>query len=116
MTDITPKLFVPLTTEFYRAFASGIKTYELRGINHQFNERTVTKGKRVVLSRGYNTEDRLSGRVGDVRLFKSLSEAQNSDVWAKIIPGGKSEGKVCETLSLLQLNYERFIAFQVVLN
>lgn len=108
-------LFVPLSAEFYMAFEGGHKTWELRGIRSQFNERTVVTGKKVTLSLGYNTPHRLHGHVGEVRTFDTIDEALESDIKEKIIPSIIHEKKVESMKSILMLNYDRFIAFEVIL-
>jgi len=56
-------LFIPLKTEYFRAFESGIKTTEYRRYGSLWNERTCRIGRRVVLSRGYGKQSRLTGTV-----------------------------------------------------
>lgn len=56
-------LFVPLKTEYYRDFETGIKTTEYRRYGARWNERTCRVGRAVVLSRGYGKRDRLTGTI-----------------------------------------------------
>lgn len=56
-------LFIPLKAEFYAAFKAGTKTEELRRHGPRWNQQTCAVGRRVVLSRGYGRQHRLSGRV-----------------------------------------------------
>lgn len=56
-------LFVPLKSEFYRAFESGTKTEELRLYGKCWNEKTCIVGRSVVLSHGYGKRERLMGRI-----------------------------------------------------
>ena len=56
-------LFLPLKTEYYRAFEDGTKTTEFRRYGKSWNERTCRVGRRVVISHGYGKQSRLSGVV-----------------------------------------------------
>ena len=56
-------LFIPLKTEYYRAFQAGTKTTEFRRYGALWNERSCRIGRRVVLSRGYGKQDRRTGMV-----------------------------------------------------
>lgn len=56
-------LFIPLKSEYYADFASGMKTREYRLYGPRWNERTCRPGRPVTLSRGYGTRDRLHGTI-----------------------------------------------------
>jgi hypothetical protein len=56
-------LFIPLKTEFYNAFLSGLKTSELRLYGPRWNEKTCLPGRRVVLSKGYGKANRVGGVI-----------------------------------------------------
>lgn len=47
-------LFIPLKSEYFRAFEDGSKTVEWRKIGRNFSERTLLIGRRVCLSNGYS--------------------------------------------------------------
>ncbi len=55
-------LFVPLKTEYFRAFASRAKTIEYRRYGPRWNEATCWLGRSVVLSHGYSGP-RLDARI-----------------------------------------------------
>lgn len=59
-------LFVPLKTEYFRAFETGAKRTEFRLYGARWNERTVVVGRQVVLSHGYSGK-RLSAKVRALR-------------------------------------------------
>jgi hypothetical protein len=106
------RLFVALKTEHYRNFESGAKTWELRGVNEQFNSATVTEGRRVELRRGYSTDDSLWGTITDVREFESVPAVADGIDHELILPGASREAFVESARELLS-GYERFIAFRV---
>lgn len=58
-------LFIPLMTEYYNAFVSGEKKYELRLAGSRWNEKTCYIGRPVTLSKGYGKNNRTSGFVFD---------------------------------------------------
>ena len=59
-------LFVPLKTQYFRAFEDGSKTIEYRRYGARWNERTAWIGRPVTLSHGYSA-GRLYGRVVSVQ-------------------------------------------------
>lgn len=61
--EIAKPLFVPLKAEYYRDFASGLKTVEYRLYGPRWNERTCRPGRAVTLSLGYGKRERLRGVV-----------------------------------------------------
>lgn len=56
-------LFIPLTSEHYESFKSGIKAHELRKYGPRWNERVCCIGRFVTLSKGYGKSNRLAGVV-----------------------------------------------------
>jgi hypothetical protein len=56
-------LFIPLKTEHYEAFQSGMKFEELRVYGPRWNERTCWIGRDVVLSKGYGKKHRMKGKI-----------------------------------------------------
>ncbi len=62
--SVAPKpLFIPLKTEYYRAFERGEKDVEYRLNGPLWNEARCSVGYPVVLRRGYSTPDILHGVV-----------------------------------------------------
>jgi hypothetical protein len=47
-------LFIPLKTEYFRAFENGSQSEELRRYGPRWNERTCTLGRPATLSHGYS--------------------------------------------------------------
>lgn len=56
-------LFIPLKSEHYNAFKSGIKTEELRRYGPRWNHKTCLVGRRVTLSKGYGKQNRMQGVI-----------------------------------------------------
>lgn len=112
--DRNDRLFVPLQTEHYRAFESGGKTWELRGQNPQFNQKTVQTGRTVELRRGYSTDESLWGMISDVRTFESVDEIVDDFPFEKIRPGASS-AEFRDSVHDLLGQYDSFIAFEVTL-
>lgn len=107
-TDID-RLFVPLLTEHWEAFASGAKTCELRGVNHQYNTATVTEGRLVELRRGYSTPDSLWGRIQGVDVVDDAREIDDHDA---IVPG-KTRREFLESVDELLGQYDQYIAIHI---
>jgi len=80
-------LFIPLKSEFFKAFANGNKTVEYRKYGARWNEKTCSVGRPVVLSKGYGKKHRLNGVV---RAFAVDKQITFSDDWIKCY--GSSEG------------------------
>jgi len=73
-------LFVPLKTEFFRAFQAGTKTVEFRPHGPRWNERTCAVGRPVVLSHGYGKHERLTGVVSG---FTVEAGPTQTEAWRK---------------------------------
>jgi len=73
-------LFIPLKTEFYEVFASGVKDTEYRLYGPRWNERTCAIGRAVVLSHGYGVKRRMRGVIVG---FTRSADATDSDAWRK---------------------------------
>lgn len=56
-------LFIPLATEHFNRFKSGVKKLEFRKYGNRWNEQCCTVGRAVTLSRGYGKYERLAGVV-----------------------------------------------------
>jgi hypothetical protein len=56
-------LFIPLKTEYFDAFASGVKSIEYRQFGPRWNEKTCLIRRPVVLSCGYGKGRRLYGVI-----------------------------------------------------
>lgn len=72
--DSIAPLFIPLRSEHFIAFASGLKTEEYRIYGPRWNERTCPIGRSVVLSRGYGRVCRLNGIVVGFRRVDNPNE------------------------------------------
>lgn len=56
-------LFIPLKTEYYRAFERGDKNTEYRLHGARWNGKVCSVGRPVILSRGYGKSDRIEGSI-----------------------------------------------------
>jgi len=56
-------LFIPLKTEYYKAFADGSKTEEVRLYGPRWNDKTCVVDRDVVVSKGYGKHSRMTGKV-----------------------------------------------------
>jgi len=70
--DLSP-LFIPLKTEFYRAFQDGTKLEEFRVNGPRWNLNTCQIGRRVTLSHGYSSAERMTGVITGVRLIHDVA-------------------------------------------
>ncbi len=60
------RLFVPLSSEPYSWFQSGLKKWELRKYGRQYTEKHVYLGRRVELRRGYSDKTKVLWGVIEV--------------------------------------------------
>lgn len=56
-------LFIPLKRKFYEAFVRGEKDTEYRRRGPRWNAKTCAIGRAVVLSCGYGTRHRVTGKI-----------------------------------------------------
>ena len=62
MTTNKP-IFLPLNSDHFYSFGSGLKDTEYRLYGPRWNENTCTIGRPVTISKGYGKHDRLAGTV-----------------------------------------------------
>jgi hypothetical protein len=91
---MTP-LFIPLKTEFFRAFQAGTKTVEFRQYGPRWNERTCSVGRPVVLSHGYGKRERLNGVVSGFSVETAITK---TEAWRSCY--GDSEGSVAACIAI----------------
>lgn len=63
MSVTSKSLFVPLRGVYFDAFERGEKKTEYRKRGQRWNAETCAIGRRVVLSRGYGRQKRLTGTI-----------------------------------------------------
>lgn len=73
-------LFVPLKTEWFRAFEAGRKRTEYRLYGPRWNENTCTPGRPVTLSHGYSGK-RLRAIVRGHSLVKARDVPNATSLW-----------------------------------
>lgn len=71
-------LFLPLYTEHFNAFESGIKDTEFRMYGSRYNERTCFVGREVTLSHGFGKKRRLYGVIA---AFERSAEPTKTEAW-----------------------------------
>lgn len=76
-------LFIPLRTEWYRAFEAGDKFTEYRAYGPRWNERTCFVGRAATISHGYGKRERLQRMVHG---FKIISSAVAPEAARAIYP------------------------------
>ena len=91
-------LFIPLKSEFFRAFQAGTKTVEFRQYGRRWNEATCQLGRPVVLSHGYGKRERLQGVVVG---FSADTEPTKTDAWRKCYGHQVDSVAACITIRLV---------------
>jgi hypothetical protein len=73
-------IFIPLKEEYYKAFASGDKSAEMRRYGGSWNENNCRAGRKVVISKGYGKKERMLGNIiGLKRLHGTQFEGKERD-------------------------------------
>lgn len=71
-------LFIPLKTEYFKAFEDGSKNTEFRIYGPRWNEKICAVGRKVVLSKGYGKQSRIHGTISSfIITHSSLLDAEN---------------------------------------
>lgn len=109
--NINKPLFIPLKREFFEAFKDGTKTWELRGINNNFNEKTVVLERKTILALGY-TKTRIEGKISNIVLMDAGNEIKQIAIWNNIIP---STINASDFIEYYLNKYEHFIIFKIQL-
>lgn len=110
---VEDRLFVPLRSRYWYAFADGEKDIELRGVNDQFNANTVYSGRPVELRRGYSTDDSLWGLIGAVWFFGSITSVADDLDYRRIAPDERNQGVFITKAKEMLDQYDRYVAFEV---
>ena len=89
--ELEKPLFIPLKTEYYRAFEDGSKHYELRPYGARWNERTCRAGRAATLSLGYGKKNRINKTIMELEIIPvSGLKGQAAKDW-KSVYGNKHE-------------------------
>lgn len=109
------RLFLPLSKEPYRDFASNGKRVEVRKYGRNFTERTVFSGRRIELRLGYSGGERLRGNIGEV-VIGSLEEIFQYFQLQEVEPRAVDIATaIAENMNLLGKS-EQYIGFSVSLD
>lgn len=60
--------FLPLNTEYYLAFKSGLKTNEYRLFGGKYTEKNFYPGREIIISKGYGKLDRICGVITEFKI------------------------------------------------
>lgn len=74
-------LFIPLRTEWFRAFESGEKDTEYRAYGPRWNERTCVVGRPATVSHGYSGKRLLRTVVGFAILPRAKAPAAAKEIY-----------------------------------
>lgn len=111
------RLFVPLRRAPYVAFAGGAKTWEVRLLQRQWNERNVRVGRQIELRLGYSVGRSQWGQVADVRVAGSLSELFDLIDYQAVAPSAANRNEAVETAArTLGAADRKVIAFRIALD
>lgn len=91
MAPFPTRLFVPLRTAHFRAFAAGNKTWELRLRRRNWTSRHVLIGRRVELRHGYSGLGSVWGNVVEVYEASSISYILARVPYRLIVPDAASK-------------------------
>jgi hypothetical protein len=80
------RLFVPLATDPYRWFESGVKQWEVRRMTGSFSLEHVRLGRLVELRRGYSTPDSIWGHVAGIVVAESLADLYRKVPYLQVTP------------------------------
>ena len=111
------RLFVPLNDEAFYWFRNNNKNFELRGYFNGWREKYVYSGREIELRRGYNTKDKIFGKIGKV-VIGSMNNIFDKVNYKKIIPIAKSRQesiKKAKEILNKKKQHKKYIAFEVKL-
>ena len=109
------RLFVPLKTEPFNWFKSGKKKYELRNQVGQYNKNQIITGRKVELRRGYSTNDKLFGKIGQVVWAENIDDIYNQIEYSKIIPKALNLDDAKQEVFKMLKNNVGLVVFEVIL-
>ena len=105
-------MFIPVTHEIYAWFDEG-KEYEVRAIKTRFNSRTVYRGRRVQIARGYSKIS-FAGTVTHVVCERSLKRIFLRIPFQKITPHARNRREALKIAHATCGRGRGYIAFKVV--
>lgn len=73
-------LFIPIKKEYFNAFKDGTKKHEFR-LGSKWSKNNCVIGREVTLSKGYGTQERLSGVITSFEIVK-VDSLSNDDACA----------------------------------
>lgn len=109
------RLFVPLKTEPFNWFKSGNKIFELRNQVGQYNKNQIITGRKIELRRGYSTNDKLFGVIGQVVWVNEIDDLFNQINYSKIVPEALNLESAKQEIFKMLRNNSGFVAFEIIL-
>ncbi len=91
-------LFIPIKTEYFNAFLNGTKNTEYRKEGRMWNLGVCRTGRRVVLSKGYGKQHRLTGII-DYSWPKAFPLTQQIPGWKECY-GDSTATAICIQIKL----------------
>lgn len=112
--DVSNRLFVPLNSKAFNWYKLG-KEWEVRKMKGQYNLNNIKINRLVELRRGYNTHDKLWGRIDDVKIFNNHIELLDYIDFKLIFPTIISINEAEKMLDEFIIKDEKIIAFKISL-
>lgn len=106
------RLYIFLKSKAFFWFRDKGKKYELRVYRRQWTEKNVYKGRPVELRRGYNTKDRIRGKVGKV-IVGTIKEIFSKVKYKEIIPLANSQKEAIKIINEILGKKEKYVAIEI---
>jgi len=108
------ELFVPLNSEAFYWFRDKGKSYELRVYGKKWTEKNIFEARAVELRRGYNTGDKIKGKVGAI-VIGSIYHIFDEIPFSKIVPVAESQEEAIQQVdNILNGRKGKYIAFEIL--
>lgn len=114
VTTTSSRLFVPLNSEIFEWYKKGLKRWELRGANGQYNSKYIWKDRVVELRKGYNGES-IWGKIGRNCEGRSLEKLFNVVDFREVIPTANNVEEAKEVTNAIMGNKEKYILIEILL-
>lgn len=106
------RLFLPLNQMWYELFANGQKEWEIRGINDNFNQKTVKLGRTVEIRKGYQSNP-LWGIIKDKIVVDSMEKIPKTIYDKTVPPSVQEKPEIIDFIMKYKDKYKEFILFKI---